>query len=93
MNDEEFEHLINCLNVDLKGKVIDFITLDNFMLSRGLFTCYDGSDSEEIKEYKTITYCIDYYEVYVSFDILFIFSMDKFSEMNFNLKVTEISEI
>lgn len=93
MNYEEFEHLINCLNVDLKGKVIDFITLDNFMLSRGLYTCYDGSDSKIIKEYKTITYFIGYYQLYVTFDILFIFSMNKFSEMNFNLKVKEISEI
>lgn len=87
--------MLENLRNELLGTEIDFVELDNYMMSEGFYTVFDDGATDNIKECENVAYMSKEsgeWEVLISFKIIKDNEDDE-PEENFVMKITEVENL
>lgn len=87
--------MLENLRNELLGTEIDFVELDNYMMSEGFYSVFDDGVTDNIKECSNVAYKnkkTGELEILISFEIIKDNEEDEQKE-NFVLKVTEVENL
>ena len=87
--------MLENLRNELLGTEIDFVELDNYMMSEGFYTVFDDGATDNIKECENVAYMSKEsgeWEVLISFKIIKD-NEDDDHEENFVMKITEVENL
>ena len=87
--------MLENLRNELLGTEIDFVELDNYMMSEGFYTVFDDGATDNIKECQNVAYMSKEsgeWEVLISFKIIKDNEDDE-PEENFVMKITEVENL
>lgn len=87
--------MLENLRNELLGQEMDFVELDNYMMSEGFYTVFDDGATDNIKECENVAYMSKEsgeWEVLISFKIIKDNEDDE-PEENFVMKITEVENL
>lgn len=87
--------MLENLRKELLGTEIDFVELDNYMMSEGFYSVFDDGATDNIKECENVAYMSKEsgeWEVLISFKIIKDNEDDE-PEENFVMKITEVENL
>ena len=87
--------MLENLRKELLGQEMDFVELDNYMMSEGFYTVFDDGATDNIKECENVAYMSKEsgeWEVLISFKIIKDNEDDE-PEENFVMKITEVENL
>lgn len=87
--------MLDNLRKELLGQEMNFIELDNYMMSEGFYSVFDDGATDNIKECENVAYMSKEsgeWEVLISFKIIKDNEDDE-PEENFVMKITEVENL
>lgn len=87
--------MLENLRKELLGQEMNFIELDNYMMSEGFYSVFDDGATDNIKECENVAYMSKEsgeWEVLISFKIIKDNEDDE-PEENFVMKITEVENL
>ncbi len=87
--------MLENLRKELLGQEMDFVELDNYMMSEGFYSVFDDGATDNIKECENVAYMSKEsgeWEVLISFKIIKDNEDDE-PEENFVMKITEVENL